>query len=162
MAIKKHIVHVSYHTCVDVTILADESVSQDEILELGREKAAINEKAIEDEILGNLVEDGNTEILESGLDPFETKDDAYNALQDCIDGGGGYEVFQKKDRPTYTITEDGKNIEVTIKSLVVIGSDDSSPLRFIDEDDAMWDVDDYLGKDEITELYGIIQCWNLM
>lgn len=37
--------------------------------------------------------------------------------------------------------------------------DDSSPLKIVDTDGESWDVFDYLGIDDITELYAIVQHW---
>lgn len=161
MAMKKHIVHVSYHTYVDAVVYADESVSYEDVLELGRQKAANNDKNIIEEILSNMEEDGNTEVVTFRADVFEDKNEAYYALLEEIEH---YCLISKEKRPTFVIAndniaEDGEPTkEITIKSIVVIG-DDCSPLRVIDENDEMWDLDDYLGKDDITELYAIVMGW---
>lgn len=164
MAMKKHIVNVSYHTYVDVVVYADESVSFEDVLELGRQKAANNDKEIVEEILSNMEEDGNTEVVTFRADVFKDKNEAYNALLDRVQNAGGYILINQNKRPTFDI-DNGNALEdleptkeVTIKSLVEI-ADDSSPLRFIGNDDEMYDVDDYLGKDDITELYAILMSW---
>lgn len=161
MAMKKHIVHVSYHTYVDAVVYADESVSYEDVLELGRQKAADNGKETIEEILSNMEEDGNTEVVTFRADVFKDKTEAYYALLEEIEH---YYLINKEKRPTFAIAndniaEDGESTkEITIKSIVVIG-DDCSPLRVIDENDEMWDLDDYLGKDDIAELYAIVMGW---
>lgn len=164
MAMKKHIVHVSYHTYVDAVVYADESVSYEDVLELGRQKAANNDKETIEEILSNMEEDGNTEVVTFRADVFKDKNEVYNALLDRVQNAGGYVLINQSKRPTFDIDNDNAledlepTKEVTIKSLVEI-ADDSSPLRFIGNDDEMYDVDDYLGKDDITELYTIVMGW---
>lgn len=164
MAMKKHIVHVSYHTYVDAVVYADESVSYQDVVELGRQKAADNNKYNIEEILSNMEEDENTEVVTFRADVFKDKNEAYNVLLDRVQNAGGYILINQNKRPTFTINNDNalKDLEptkeVTIKSLVEI-ADDSSPLRFIGNDDEMYDVDDYLGEDDITELYVIVMGW---
>lgn len=164
MAMKKHIVNLSYHTYVDVVVYADESVSYEGVLGLGRQKAANNDKKIVEEILSNMEEDGNTEVVTFCADVFNDKNEAYNALLDRVQYAGGYILINQSKRPTFDIENDNAledlepTKEVTIKSLVEI-ADNSSSLRFIGNDDEMYDVDDYLGKDDITELYAIVMGW---
>lgn len=164
MAMKKHIVHVSYHTYVDAVVYADESVPYEDVLELGRQKAANNDKNTIEEILSNMEEDGNTEVVTFRADVFEDKNEAYYALLDRVQGAGGYILINQNKRPTFAIDNDNalEDLEPTkdiqVKSLVEI-ADDSSPLRFIGSDDEMYDVDDYLDKDDITELYAIVMGW---
>ncbi len=161
MAMKKHIVHVSYHTYVDAVVYADESLSYEDVLELGRQKAANNDKEIVEEILSNMEEDGNTEVVTFRADVFKDKNEAYYALLDRVQNAGGYILINQSKRPTFAIEHDyveGATKEMTIKSLVEM-ADNSSPLHFIGNDDGMYDVDDYLGKDDITELYAIVMGW---
>ena len=161
MAMKKHIVHVSYHTYVDAVVYADESVSYEDVLELGRQKAANNDKEIVEEILSNMEEDGNTEVVTFRADVFKDKNEVYYALLDRVQNAGGYILINQSKRPTFAIEHDyveGATKDIEVKSLVEI-ADDSSPLRFIGNDDEMYDVDDYLDKDDITELYAIVMSW---
>lgn len=158
MAMKKNIVHVSYHTYVDAVVYADESVSYEDVLELGRQKAADNSKEVIEELLSNCEEDGNTQIVTFREDAFINKNEAYESLFKNVEDAG-YILIEKTKRPTFTINDEGVFKDITIKSLVVVGFDESSPLRMIDENDEMWDVDDYLGQDDITELYAIVENW---
>ncbi len=158
MAMKKHIVRVSYHTYVDVVVYADESVSYEDVLELGRQKAANDSKTAINEILYNMKEDGNTEVATFRADVFKDKNEAYYALLNKTER---YYLISKKIRPTFTIEDDyveGATKDIKVKSIVVF-SDDCSPLRVIDENDVMYDVDDYLDKDNITKLYAIVMGW---
>lgn len=158
MAMKKHIVRVSYHTYVDVVVYADESVSYEDVLELGRQKAANDSKTAINEILYNMKEDGNTEVATFRADVFKDKNEAYYAL---LNKSEHYCLISKKIRPTFTIEDDyveGATKDIKVKSIVVF-SDDCSPLRVIDENDEMYDVDDYLDKDDITKLYAIVMGW---
>lgn len=164
MAIKKHIVHVSYHTYVDAVVYADESVSYENVLELGRQKAAENDVETVEEILSNMEEDGNTEVVTFRADVFKDKNEVYTALLDRVQNAGGYILINQSKRPTFTIENDDAledlepAKEMTIKSLVET-ADGSTPLRFIGNDDEMYDVEYYLGKDDITELYAIVMGW---
>ena len=163
MAKKKYIVHVSYRSHVDVVVYADDSASYEDVIELGKQKAADDNKYSIEEILSNMEEDENT-VIKCITNVFEDKNEAYNALLDKVKGAGGYILFNKSKRPTFAIdsdyvAEDGKPTkDIEVKSLVKI-ADDSSPLRFIGNDDEMYDVDDYLDEDDITELYAIVMGW---
>lgn len=158
MAMKKNIVYVSYHTYVDVVVYTDESVSYEDVLELGRQKAADKSKAIIEELLSNCEEDENTQVVTFREDAFISKNEAYESLLKNVEDAE-YILIEKTKRPTFTINDEGVFKDITIKSLVVVGFDESSPLRMIDENDEMWDVDDYLGQDDITELYAIVENW---
>lgn len=63
MALKKFNVHVSYHTYIDIPIIADEDTPIEDIIEDARQKAAENDTDTINEIIANCVEDGNTEML---------------------------------------------------------------------------------------------------
>ena len=161
MAMKKHIVHVSYHTYVDAVVYADESVSYEDVLELGRQKAADNSKEVIDEILSNMEEDGNTEVITFRAEVFKDKGDAYVTLLGRVQEAGGYIGIKKEKWPEININ---CNIDGWTDHLIKVigifeGRDDSSPLKIVDSEGEAWDVDDYLGKDDITELYGIVENW---
>lgn len=163
MALKKFNVHVSYHTYIDVPIIADEDTPIEDIIEDARQKAAENDPDTIDEIIANCVEDGNTETLEIE-DVFKERKDAYNALCEVVNAEDGYVyIDDANQRPQFTTIEytgyDGmtrRKTQVTIKSLVMT-NDESSPLKMIDDEDAIWDVDDYLNLDDMTTLYGVLK-----
>ena len=156
MALKKFNVHVSYHTFIDVPIIADEDTPIADIIEDARQKAAGNDTGTIDEIIANCVEDGNTEILEIE-DVFKERNDAYDALCEVVNAKGGYVYIDNANqRPQFTNTEYIGCDGMTIKSLVMT-NDEGRPLKMIDVEDAMWDVDDYLNLDDMTTLYGVLK-----
>ena len=161
MAMKKHIVHVSYHTYVDAVVYADESVSYEDVLELGRQRAADDSKEIIDEILSNMEEDGNTEVVTFRDEVFKDKGDAYVALLERVQEAGGYIGIKREKWPEININcnlDGWQNHEIKVIGIFE-GKDDSSPLKMVDSEGEAWDIDDYLGKDDITELYGIAENW---
>jgi len=152
---KKHIVHLSYSTYVDVEVIAHDSVSVEDVINMAREKVANNNEKINKEIIENLCEDANYIADTENL--FKTKNQAYDALCERVELAGGYLCIKKEWRPTIKIDEydEGKMQSVTVKSLFLM-HDDSSPLQIIDENDERWDVDDYLFKEDIEELWSLL------
>ena len=151
--VKKHIVHLSYSTYVDVEVIAHDSVSCEDVVNMARKKVACNNENINKEIIENLRDSFGTHIADT-QDLFDTKNQAYDALCERVERAGGYLCIKKEWRPTITIDEydEGKMKKVTVKSLFLM-HDDSSPLQIIDENDERWDVDDYLFKEDIEELW---------
>lgn len=153
--VKKHIVHFSYTTYVDVEVIAHDSVTHKAVIDMAREKVANNNVEINKEIIKNLC------VVASHIADtknfFETKNQAYDALCERVERAGGYLCIKKECRPTITIDEydEGKMKSVTVKSLFLM-HDDSSPLQIIDENDERWDVDDYLFKEDIEELWSLL------
>ena len=153
--VKKHIVHLSYSTYVDVEVIAHDSVSCEDVVNMAREKVARNNEKINKEIIENLCEDIN--YIADTENFFDTKNQAYDALCERVERAGGYLCIKKEWRPTINIDEydEGKMKSVTVKSLFLM-HDDSSPLQIIDENDERWDVDDYLFKEDIEELWSLL------
>lgn len=152
---KKHIVHLSYTTYVDVEVIAHDSVTHKAVIDMAREKVAGNNEKINKKIIENLCEDANYIADTENL--FETKNQAYDALCERVERAGGYLCIKKEWRPTINIYEydEGKMKSVTVKSLFLM-HDDSSPLQIIDENDERWDVDDYIFKEDIEELWSLL------
>ena len=155
MILKKHKVHVSYSTYVDVEVITKENATKEEILELASQKAAKNDSETIATLVANLEEYGKG-IVES-TDVFPSKKDAYNSLRGCLIRAGGYILINKESRPRFCI-DDGENPQthdIVVKSLF-LGDDASSPIQLIDSNDERWDAGDYLDKEHYEFLWTII------
>lgn len=54
--VKKHIVHLNYSTYVDVEVIAHDSVSSKDVIDMARKKVADNNEKINKQIIENLYE----------------------------------------------------------------------------------------------------------
>jgi hypothetical protein len=147
---KKHKLRVYYQTYCDVEVLSN--LDETNIKELCELKTIAASRA--DEIISRHaqftanMEQSDVELLESSDNLFNTKDDAYNALDEHV----GYYAAINSHRPTFVVGDMGAIEAVTIKA-VISSCDTSSPLKMIDENDNNWDIHDYLSKEGIEMLY---------
>lgn len=155
--LKKHIVHIPLTTYVEVVVYADESVSEDTILG----KSEIDGKDYDEQVLNHLqYASEKPKITTENI--FPDKDAAYGALCAVVDSKGGYlNIKNPNQRPTLLVENDDVEADgepdriLKVKSLYQ-SDDESSPLKFIDENDESWDVDDYLTQAQITYLYAVL------
>ena len=80
-----------------------------------------------------------------------TKGEAYNALLEKVQQAGGYIAFKAKKRPCIMLNDNGVYLH-TIVAALFIGNDESSPLKLISTRSVAWDVDDYLGAEDIEHI----------
>lgn len=113
------------------------------------------------QLLDNLQPDGDPEVTTADI--FPDKDAAYGALCSIVDHEGGYLVIKEPNqRPLLLVENDDVEADgeptrmVKVKSLYQ-SDDESSPLKFIDENDESWDVDDYLDQAQITYIYAVLK-----
>ena len=151
--LKKHIVHIPLTTYVEVAVYADENVSEDTILG----KAELDSKKYDEQVLNHLQYASEKPKITTE-DIFPDKNAAYDALCGVVDLQGGYlNIKDPNQRPTLLVENDDVEADgepnriVKVKSLYQ-SDDKSSPLKFIDEDDESWDVDDFLSQAQITYL----------
>lgn len=158
--LKKHVVRIPYHTYFEVNIIADESVSNEDIISRAQEMMECEMEG-DTQLLDNLQPDGDPEVTTADI--FPDKDAAYGELCSIVDHEGGYLVIREpKERPLLLIENDDveadgePNKMVKVKSLYQ-SDDESSPLKFIDENDESWDVDDFLTQAQITYIYAVLK-----
>lgn len=75
-----------------------------------------------------------------------TKNEVYNQLLEKVQQAGGYLKIEK--RPLLN-TNDGKQIYA---AAIFESTDDSSPLKVIDDKFNVWDIDDYITTNDISWL----------
>lgn len=80
-----------------------------------------------------------------------TKDEIYNMLLGNVQHAGGYVKFGFNPM---LVTNDGRSIYV---AAIFESRDDSSPLKVIDKDFNVFDLDDYFGEDDISWLISFVE-----
>ena len=92
------------------------------------------------------------------INPIET-------LKKALTFKGGYVLIPEKLREKFCMhTTSGFSKDVTIKSILCVCVNPSSPsvvirVMVMDEDDTMWDVEDFLTTDKLKDLVVICGCF---
>lgn len=80
-----------------------------------------------------------------------TKNELYNQLLEKIQRAGGYVKFGFHP---VLITNDGRSIYI---AAIFESCDDSSPLKVIDKDFNVFDLDDYFAENDISWLISFVE-----
>lgn len=80
-----------------------------------------------------------------------TKDELYNQLLDKVQRAGGYVKFGFH---SMLVTNEGRCIYI---AAIFESCDDSSPLKVIDQDFNIFDLDDYFGENDISWLIAFVE-----